>query len=111
MVLDLEELRNLTMNDRTLMSEILNALIEDAGRHATRLEAAARDGDLAPAIKSARAASRACANVGANAAAAAFRDVERHATQRQTHGWHPLLAAVRAEIERLRGETAALAHR
>jgi len=106
MVLDLEELRNLTMNDRALMSEILAALLEDAGRQATLFETAAREGDLAPAAKFARSASRACANVGADAAAEAFRDLERHAGRREAHGWRPLLTAVRTEIQRLRVEAA-----
>jgi HPt (histidine-containing phosphotransfer) domain-containing protein len=102
MVLDLEALHNLTMNDRTLMRDILDALVMDAGRHAALLEAAARECDFAPALRFARAASRACANIGANAAAGAFREVERHAARRASDGWRPLLDGVRTEIERLR---------
>jgi HPt (histidine-containing phosphotransfer) domain-containing protein len=96
--LDLEELRALTMDDRGLMREILNALIEDAVRHAGMLESAARDRDGARSVKIARLASRACANVGANAAADAFREIERRGASR------PLLAAARSEIEHLRAE-------
>jgi HPt (histidine-containing phosphotransfer) domain-containing protein len=102
-VLNLEELRNLTMNDRQLMSEILQALIEDASRHAGMLETAVRDGDAARSARIARHASRACGNIGAIAAAATFRQIERHAGQRELDACRPVLAAARAEIERLRG--------
>jgi hypothetical protein len=108
MVLDVEELRNLTMNDRALMREILDALIVDAGRHATLLETAMRECDLAPVSRFARSASRACANVGANAAAEAFREVERYAARRPSHGWRPLLDDVRVQIGRLREEASRL---
>ncbi len=108
MVLALEELRNLTMNDRTLMREILDALIADARQHVTRLETAARERDSARAARFARSASRACANIGANAAAEAFREVERDAARRSSQGWRPLLENVRAEIERLRVEASRL---
>ena len=105
MVLDLDELRNLTMNNANLMREILDALLADACRHAALLETAALQRDLGAASKFARSASRACANVGAYAAAEAFREGERHAARRTTHGWRPILDGVRAAIERLRVES------
>jgi HPt (histidine-containing phosphotransfer) domain-containing protein len=101
-VLNLEELRSLTMNDRQLMGEILQALIEDASRHAGMLEAAVGDVDAARSARIARQASRACGNIGAVAAAAAFRRIERHAAQREFEACRSALAAARAEIERLR---------
>lgn len=102
-VLNLEELRNLTMNDRQLMTEILDALIEDASRHAGLLETAVRDGDAARSARIARRASRACANVGAVAASETFRQIERHAGQHEFDSCRSVLAAARSEIERLRG--------
>jgi HPt (histidine-containing phosphotransfer) domain-containing protein len=85
------------------MSEILQALIEDAGRHAGLLEAAVREGDATRSVRIARHAARACGNIGAHAAAEAFRQIERHAGQRQLDSCRSVLAAARAEIERLRG--------
>jgi len=106
--LDLEELRSLTMNDRRLMKEILRALIEDASLHAGVLEAAARERDGARSAKVARAAWRACANIGATAAADSFREIERHVGRRDSPAGDRLLATVRAEIERLRVEAGGL---
>jgi HPt (histidine-containing phosphotransfer) domain-containing protein len=85
-VLNLEELRSLTMNDRQLMGEILQALIEDASRHAGLLEAAVADVDAARSARVARQASRACGNIGAVAVAAAFRRIERHAAPARIRG-------------------------
>jgi HPt (histidine-containing phosphotransfer) domain-containing protein len=102
-VLNLEELRNLTMNDRQLMSEILHALIEDASRHAGLLETAVRESDAVRSVRIARQASRVCGNVGAVAAADTFRQIERHAGQREFESCRSVLAAARGEIERLRG--------
>ena len=90
------------MNDRQLMGEILQALIEDASRHAALLEAVIGDGDAARSARIARQASRACANIGAAAASTAFGRIERHAAQRELEACRPGLAAARAEIERLR---------
>jgi HPt (histidine-containing phosphotransfer) domain-containing protein len=104
-VLNLEELRSLTMNDRQLMGEILQALIEDASRHAGLLEAAVADVDAARSARIARQASRACGNIGAVAVAAAFRRIERHAAQREFAACRSGLTAARAEIERLRTVT------
>ena len=87
------------------MRDILSALIEDASRRVDALETAARRNDAARAAKIARAAASSCANVGAFAAAQSFRDLERHIARRP---WPPLLASVRAEIDRLRAEAAAV---
>jgi len=103
-VLDREELRKLTLDDRQLMSEILSALIDDATHHAAMLEAAVKNGDSQRTARVARHAARACANVGADAAAEAFRAVERHAGTREFEACRSSIAAVRAGIERLREE-------
>jgi HPt (histidine-containing phosphotransfer) domain-containing protein len=105
-VLDVEELRRLTMDDRQLMIEILQALIEDASRQTGMLETAVLDQDAPRSARIARYASRACANVGATAAAEAFGRLGRHAASREFAACRSTLAAARAEIERLRVEAA-----
>jgi HPt (histidine-containing phosphotransfer) domain-containing protein len=108
-VLDREELRNMTLGDPQLMTEILWALIDDATRHAGAIDAAARDHDTARTSRIARYAARACANVGAASAAEAFLHVERHAGRRDFGACRAALTQVRAAIERLREEATEVA--
>jgi HPt (histidine-containing phosphotransfer) domain-containing protein len=107
-VLELDELRHLTMDDRPLMCEILQALIEDTSRHTGMLERAIQDNDGPRSARIARYASRACADVGANAAAETFRRIGRHAASREFDACRTTLPAARVELERLRMETARL---
>lgn len=96
------------MGDRQLLIDILEALIEDATRQAGLLEAAVRENDAARSARIARSASRACANVGANAAAETFRQIGRHAASREFEACRAILPGARTEIERLRDEASRL---
>jgi HPt (histidine-containing phosphotransfer) domain-containing protein len=103
-VLDRDELRNVTLDDRQLMGEILWALIDDASRHAGMLESTLKEANGQRSMRVARHAARACANLGANATAEAFQAVARHAGSREFDACRSSMAVVRAEIERLREE-------
>jgi HPt (histidine-containing phosphotransfer) domain-containing protein len=105
-ILDREELRNITLDDRQLMSEILWALIDDANRHAGAIESAIRERDPARAVRIARFAGRACANVGAGAAAESFRRVERLAASGAFDACRDRMAELRKAIDQLRKEAA-----
>jgi HPt (histidine-containing phosphotransfer) domain-containing protein len=106
--LNLEQLRNLTLEDPKLMREILWALIDDTCRQAALLETALRDRDPQRAIRLARYSSRACDNVGANPAAAALRLIERGASHGDFDRAREGLVVLQAEMDRLRVEAAGL---
>jgi len=101
--LDLEQFRDLTLGDGRLMHEIVWALIEDTSRRAGFLERAIRDRNRQRVIRISRNAARACAGVGANAAAAALRAIGEHAEAGGFDACDTALATLRAEIETLRG--------
>jgi HPt (histidine-containing phosphotransfer) domain-containing protein len=106
LVLDREELQNVTLGDRQLMIEILAALVDDANRQAGMIEAAARANDTARTMRTARCAARACLNLGANAAAGAFGAIERDAAAHDIAACRKKLPNLRVQIDRLRGEAA-----
>jgi HPt (histidine-containing phosphotransfer) domain-containing protein len=107
-VLDLEQLRNLTLDDRKLMSEIVWALIDDTSRQSALLDAAVRDLDAQRSIRLARSSTRACSNLGASAAAAALQSIGRGAALGDFALCHDSLLVLRAEIDRLRAKAASL---
>jgi HPt (histidine-containing phosphotransfer) domain-containing protein len=104
-VLDLVQLRSATLDDAELMREILEALIDDTSRQLPLLEAAIRDRDSNRTRRLAHYSRGACANVGAVAAAAALKDLERQATQNEFTGCSESLERLDFEINRLRSES------
>lgn len=78
-VLDPEQLRDITMCDEELMREILDTLIRDTAEQIRLLSAAVRDGDAPGCARLAHYSRGACANVGANRAAAIFQQMESDA--------------------------------
>ena len=107
-VLDREQLRDITLDDENLMREIVAALIEDTSRQMPFLESAIRAEDAQKCIRLAHYSKGACANVGANAAAAVLKQIERKAAGREFPECRASLASLAAEIERLRFEAFAI---
>jgi HPt (histidine-containing phosphotransfer) domain-containing protein len=107
-VLDREQLREITLNDDVLMRDILTALIDDTGRQMALLEAAIRNQNVQQCMRLAHYSKGACVNVGALAAAAALKDIERKASTGEFDECTSSLAALSQELDRLRVETAAL---
>ena len=108
LVLDRQQLRDVTLDDDGLMRELLGTLLEDATRQLTQIEGAIRARDPERCRRLAHYIKGACANLGANAAAAVLRRLEveagAHAFERCTAS----LAALGSELERLRVEADAL---
>ena len=96
------------MDDAELMREILSALIDDTSRQVGLLNSAIREGDSQKCMRLAHYSKGACANVGAHAAAAVLKNIERKAAERQFDACSASLAALVQEVERLRGEVATL---
>src|ERR1700680_3962824 len=100
-VLDREQLRDITMDDQELMREILFVLIEDTSQQVGQLESAIREEDAPRCMRLAHYSKGACANVGANAAAQVFKDIEELANDRQFRECGISLAALGQVMDRL----------
>jgi HPt (histidine-containing phosphotransfer) domain-containing protein len=103
-VLDREQLRDVTLNDEDLMREILSALIDDTSRQIPLLDSAIREEDSLKCMRLAHYSKGACANVGANAAAALLKHIEHEAGRGEFTECGTSLAALSHEIDRLRDE-------
>jgi len=107
-VLQIEQLRDVTMNDPDLMREILGALVDDTAKHLQLLETAIRDGDSKKCIRLAHYSKGACANVGANRAAGIFRQIEKSAADGEFVMCSQSLASMPTELDLLRSAASAL---
>ncbi len=104
-VLDMQQLRDMTLNDESLMREILAALIDDTARQMLLLDRAIRERNPQTARYLAHSSKGACANVGANAAAAVLESIEHTAAGRDFERCRTSLEALELEMERLREAT------
>lgn len=107
-VLNLEQLREVTMDDLDLMREILSALIDDTSKQIVLLDAAIREGDPVKCARLAHYSKGACANVGAESAADLLKHIEQRAKGGDFGECGVSLSALADEIDRLRSEAATL---
>jgi HPt (histidine-containing phosphotransfer) domain-containing protein len=107
-VLDLEQLREVTLDDAELMREILTTLLDDTALQMDALTSAIGERDPERCKRLAHYCKGACANVGANAAAEVLIRMEQHAAAREFEKCSASLAALGAEMDRLRIEAGAL---
>jgi len=105
-ILDREQLRDVTLDDPTLMKEILQALVEDTSLQLARLARAVLEEDTSQCARLAHYCKGACANVGARRAAAAMLHVERRALAGDVQACAESLAGLSRELDLLRGEAA-----
>jgi HPt (histidine-containing phosphotransfer) domain-containing protein len=108
-VLDVAQLREVTLEDEDLMRELLAALITDTDRQMPLFDIAIRNTDGAQCARLAHYCKGACASVGANAAAAVLAELERRAKEGAMAECSRQLAALATEVDRLRavGQTIA----
>jgi HPt (histidine-containing phosphotransfer) domain-containing protein len=104
LVLDRKQFREVTLDDEELMREILSALIDDTSRQMKLLEVSVRDQDARQCGRLAHYSKGACANVGANAAAAVLGRIEQQAARGTVGDCGVQLAVLAGEIQRLRAE-------
>jgi HPt (histidine-containing phosphotransfer) domain-containing protein len=104
LVLDREQLREVTLEDEDLMRELLAALIEDTDRQMPLLDMAIRKTDGQQCARLAHYCKGACSNVGAKAAATVLAELERNAKNGAMEECGRQLAALAAEVDRLRAE-------
>jgi HPt (histidine-containing phosphotransfer) domain-containing protein len=101
-VLELGQLRDVTMNDAELMRELLGALVTDTAKQLQLLETAIRDCDSQKCIRLAHYSKGACANVGANRAAGIFKQIEKSAADGEFARCSRSLAGMTMELDMLR---------
>jgi HPt (histidine-containing phosphotransfer) domain-containing protein len=101
-VLEIEQLRDVTLDDPDLMREILAALVDDTSRQLQLLAAAIREGDSQKCVRLAHYSKGACANVGANRAAGMFKQVENNAAAGEFAECAESLAGLEQEVVLLR---------
>lgn len=76
-VLDLEQLKNITMDVADLMREILESLISDTSRQLLALERALGDANAKETLRLAHYSKGACASVGATSTARLLQEIEK----------------------------------
>ena len=108
LVLDRQQLRDITLDDDDLMREVLATLLEDTSRQIHLLNSAIREQNPESCKRLAHYSKGACASVGANAAAAVLQQMEREAGAGAFDRCAESLASLDTELERLRAEVGAL---
>jgi HPt (histidine-containing phosphotransfer) domain-containing protein len=107
-VLDRDQLRDVTLNDMSLMREILAVLIDDTSRQMKLIDSAIHDQDVTRCIRLAHYSKGACANVGATSAAAILKDIESKAAKRAFQDCERALGRLAHEVDLLRSAAVAL---
>ena len=100
--LDRDQLRDVTLNDEELMREILGALVEDTSRQMKLLESAIQEQNATRCMHLAHYSKGACANLGAHAAAALFKEIEQRAAGHDFSQCTAALVRLAQEVDSLR---------
>jgi HPt (histidine-containing phosphotransfer) domain-containing protein len=103
-VLDRQQLRDITLDDNELMREVLAALLDDTSKQVAHIDHAIRNRDPQKTMRLAHYCKGACANVGANAAAAVLKRLEQEAAGHCFAECAVSLCNLSRELERLRIE-------
>jgi HPt (histidine-containing phosphotransfer) domain-containing protein len=107
-VLDLEQLKDITMDDPDLMREILDSLISDTSRQLVALERALAESNAKEAMRVAHYSKGACANVGATSTALILLEIEKEAAAGDLAACGASLQSLQREFQTLRAEAASL---
>jgi HPt (histidine-containing phosphotransfer) domain-containing protein len=108
MVLDLSQLRNVTLDDQALMRDVIRALVIDTSQRIEELSIAIAHANILECIRLAHSAQGACLNVGAASMAALFWSVEQHARNGDFVQCGASLEKLSTELEKLRTEASAV---
>jgi HPt (histidine-containing phosphotransfer) domain-containing protein len=104
-VLDMSQLKSITLEDLDLMREIVSALVEDTHFQINLLRDALDRVDMRECARVAHSARGACGNVGAVTLAALFTEVEREAKQGNISDCRTALMHLANEVEKLRSQS------
>ena len=104
LVLDICQLRNVTLDDEALMREVVRALLIDASERIDDLRGAVERSDALECARLAHTAQGACGNVGAASMAALFWSIERYARVGDFNLCRSALERLSIELDKLRFE-------
>jgi HPt (histidine-containing phosphotransfer) domain-containing protein len=104
-ILDRRQLRDVALNDKAVMQEIVTALIDDTSRQMQLLETAICEEDSQKTMRLAHYTRGALSLVGANAAVQALKRMEREAERRDFRECSASLISLSTAIDQLRSET------
>jgi len=107
-VLDIEQLRNVCMEDSELMRDLVTSLIDDATKQLPALSDAVENGDGALCARLAHYVKGACANVGAVSMAALLKQIEGNAKAGDFNACRTFLDNLAAEFQKFSSEAATL---
>jgi HPt (histidine-containing phosphotransfer) domain-containing protein len=108
LVLDLSQLRNVTMNDEALMREVVTALVSDASQQIEQLQQAVERSDAKECRRLAHGLTGACGNVGAVSMAALFAMLEHQAAAGDLGSCRVSIENLSAEVEKLRDQASSI---
>jgi len=108
LVFDINQLRNICMEDADLMRELATTLIEDATAQIPALNDAVEHADATRCARLAHYVKGACANVGAASLAALMKSIERSAVAGDFAACRASLGGISTELEKFSSETASL---
>ncbi len=107
-MLDLDQLRDVSLDDAALMRDMLTALIDDTARHIDLLGRAILERNARETMRLAHCSKGACANLGAQSSAAKLREIERTAADGDFAKCGESLSSLAAELAKLRGQASAI---
>ncbi len=107
-VLDLNQLRDVCMEDAELMREVATSLIDDTTSHLPELAEAVEQADSPRCARVAHYVKGACANVGAAAMAAVLKTIELDAKAGDFGACQASLTSLAAELQKFSVEAATL---
>ena len=107
-VLDVEQLRDATMDDESLMRDVVAALIDDTARHIGLLDRAIRERDAGETMRLAHCSKGACASVGASSSAAVLLEIESKAATGDFETCGKSLRSLAEELDKLRSEASTI---
>jgi HPt (histidine-containing phosphotransfer) domain-containing protein len=107
-VLDLDQLREVTLDDDALMREVLDALVDDTRRQMLLLDAAIREQDATRCVRLAHYSKGACANVGARNAAEILKEIETKAANCEFPECQSALNRLAEQVDLIHSEAVSL---
>jgi HPt (histidine-containing phosphotransfer) domain-containing protein len=107
-VFDIDQLRNVCMEDSELMRELVTALIDDATKQMSALSDAVEHADATRCARLAHYVKGACANVGAVSMTVLLRQIERSAKAGDFDACRASLNNLNAEFRKFSSEATTL---
>ena len=107
-VLDMDQLRDICMEDQELMRELVTALIDDAKVQIPELEKAVESADATKCARVAHYVKGACANVGAVSMATILKKIEMSAGEGDFEACRMSLINLALELQKFSTEAASI---